>query len=67
MSKYVDRSYGVEIDEKQSLPIDLKESIRVLSKLREAPWNYAESTKELPRSSHEVRDGHWNSVSKDAP
>ncbi|GAU12715.1 hypothetical protein TSUD_122070 [Trifolium subterraneum] len=67
MSKYADRSYGVEIDEKQSVPIDLKESIRVLSKLREAPWNYTESTRELPRSSHEVRDGHWNSVSKDAP
>ncbi|XP_045825207.1 protein LONGIFOLIA 2 [Trifolium pratense] len=67
MSKYVDRSYGVEIDEKQSVPIDLKESIRVLSKLREAPWHYAESTRELPRSSHEVRDQHWNSVSKDAP
>ncbi|XP_058764596.1 protein LONGIFOLIA 2-like isoform X2 [Vicia villosa] len=66
-SKYVDRSYGVEIDEKQSLPIDLRESIRVLSKLREAPWHYGENTKELPRSSHDVKDGHWNSVSKDAP
>ncbi|KAL5077974.1 hypothetical protein RYX36_016958 [Vicia faba] len=66
-SKYVDRSYGVEIDEKQSVPIDLKESIRVLSKLREAPWHYGETTRELPRSLHDVKDGHWNSVSKDAP
>ncbi|CAL5201799.1 unnamed protein product [Lathyrus oleraceus] len=66
-SKYVDRSYGVEIDEKQSVPIDLKESIRVLSKLREAPWHYGDTTRELPRSSYEVKDGHWNSVSKDAP
>ncbi|XP_004516159.1 protein LONGIFOLIA 1 [Cicer arietinum] len=64
LSKYVDRSYGVEIDAKQSAPIDLKESIRVLSKLREAPWHYAE-TRELPRSSHEVKDGHWHSISKD--
>lgn len=67
MSKYVDRSYGVEIDEKQSVPIDLKESIRVLSKLRDAPWHYAESTRENPRSSQEVKDGHWHSISKDAP
>lgn len=67
MSKYVDRSYGVEIDEKQSVPIDLKESIRVLSKLRDAPWHYAETARENPRSSQEVKDGHWHSISKDAP
>lgn len=67
MSKYVDRSYGVEIDEKHSVPIDLKESIRVLSKLRDAPWHYADSTRENPRSSQEVKDGHWHSISKDAP
>jgi len=67
MSKYVDRSCGVEIDEKQSVPIDLKESIRVLSKLRDAPWHYAETARENPRSSQEVKDGHWHSISKDAP
>ncbi|TKY73294.1 LONGIFOLIA 2 protein [Spatholobus suberectus] len=66
LSKSVDESYRVGIDGKQSVPIDLKESIRVLAKLREAPWYYAE-TKELPRSSHEVKDGHWHSISKDAP
>ncbi|KAJ1428088.1 DUF3741-associated sequence motif [Sesbania bispinosa] len=66
LSKSVDGSYGVGIDGKQSVPIDLKESIRVLAKLREAPWYYAE-TRELPRSSNEIKDGHWNSISKDAP
>ncbi|KAL3024838.1 hypothetical protein AAZX31_04G147300 [Glycine max] len=66
LSKSVDGSYRVGIDGKQSVPIDLKESIRVLAKLREAPWYYAE-TKELPRSSHEVKDGHWHSISKGAP
>ncbi|XP_020208263.1 protein LONGIFOLIA 2 [Cajanus cajan] len=66
MSKSVDGSYRVGIDGKQSVPIDLKESIRVLAKLREAPWYHAE-TKEPPRSSHEVKDGHWHSISKDAP
>ncbi|XP_061376724.1 protein LONGIFOLIA 2-like [Gastrolobium bilobum] len=66
MSKSVDGSYRVGIDGKQSVPIDLKESIRVLTKLRETPWYYAE-TREHPRSSHEVKDGHWHSISKDAP
>ncbi|ESW10354.1 hypothetical protein PHAVU_009G202300 [Phaseolus vulgaris] len=65
LPKFVDGSYRVGIDGKQSVPIDLKESIRVLAKLREAPWYYAE-TKELPRSSHEVKDGPWHSISKDA-
>lgn len=66
LSKSVDGAYGVGIDGKQSAPIDLKESIRVLAKLREAPWYYAE-TRELPRSSHEAKDGHWHSIPKDAP
>ncbi|KAK7328425.1 hypothetical protein VNO77_22531 [Canavalia gladiata] len=66
LSKSVDGSYGVGIDGKQNVPIDLKESIRVLAKLREAPWYYAE-TKELPRSTHEVKDGVRHSIPKDAP
>ena len=66
LSKPVDGPYGVGIDGKQSVPIDLKESVRVLAKLREAPWYYAE-TREHPRPSHEVKDGHWHSISKDAP
>ncbi|CAJ1975399.1 unnamed protein product [Sphenostylis stenocarpa] len=64
LPKYVDGTYRVGIDGKQSVPIDLKESIRVLAKLREAPWYYAE-TKELPSSLHEVKDGPWHSISKD--
>ncbi|KAL2340665.1 hypothetical protein Fmac_008605 [Flemingia macrophylla] len=66
LSKSVDGSYRVGIDGKQSVPIDIKEPIHVLAKLREAPWCYSE-TKELPRSSHEVKDGHWHSIPKDAP
>ncbi|BAT79806.1 hypothetical protein LR48_Vigan04g032400 [Vigna angularis] len=65
LPKSVDGSYRGGIDGKQSVPIDLKESIRVLAKLREAPWYYAE-TKELPRSSHDVKDGPWHSNAKDA-
>jgi len=52
-------------DRKQT-PIDLKESLKVLAKLRETPRHYVEA-KELPRLSNEVRDGHWHSISKDAP
>ncbi|KAL3018261.1 hypothetical protein AAZX31_05G019200 [Glycine max] len=47
-------------------PVDLRESLRVLAKLREAPRHYVEA-KELPRLSYEVKDGHWHSISKDAP
>ncbi|KAK7330277.1 hypothetical protein VNO77_24467 [Canavalia gladiata] len=54
------------INGKQNVPIDLKESLQVLAKLREAPLHYVEP-KELPRSLCEVKDGHWHSISKDAP
>ncbi|XP_027921193.1 protein LONGIFOLIA 2-like [Vigna unguiculata] len=53
------------VDRKQT-PIDLKESLRVLAILRETPRHYVEA-KELPRLSNEVKDGHWHSISKDAP
>ncbi|CAJ1944207.1 unnamed protein product [Sphenostylis stenocarpa] len=53
------------VDRKQT-PIDLKESLRVLAKLREAPRHYVEA-KELPRLSNEAKDGHWHSISKDPP
>ncbi|OIV99970.1 hypothetical protein TanjilG_26308 [Lupinus angustifolius] len=58
----------VGIDGKQSVPIDIKDPLRVLSKLREAPW-YCGEAREPPRlSSYEVKDGgHWHSISKDAP
>lgn len=65
-SKTVDGYDRDGIDGKQSVPIDLKDSMRVLAKLREAPWHYGEA-RELPRVSCEVKDGHWHSVSKDAP
>ncbi|KAM7278819.1 hypothetical protein ACFE04_005953 [Oxalis oulophora] len=41
-------------------PVDLKESLRVLAKLREAPWYY----NEIKESS---KDGSWNSIAKDPP
>ncbi|KAI4335893.1 hypothetical protein L6164_014490 [Bauhinia variegata] len=61
-----DASYGIGIEGKQGVPIDLNESLRVLAKLREAPWYYGDA-RELPRSSYEVKDGQWHSFSKDAP
>ncbi|KAL1291333.1 hypothetical protein HN51_059881 [Arachis hypogaea] len=64
--KAVDGSYGVGIDGKQSVPVDLNDSMRVLAKLREAPWYYGE-TREHLRLSHEVKDGKWYSISKDSP
>ncbi|XWS51239.1 hypothetical protein CRYUN_Cryun12cG0159600 [Craigia yunnanensis] len=62
----VDGSYGVGINGKQNVPADLKESLRVLAKLREAPWYYNNEARELQRSSHEA-NGSWNSMSRDAP
>ncbi|XP_020225702.1 protein LONGIFOLIA 1 isoform X2 [Cajanus cajan] len=54
------------VEGKQNTPIDLKETLQVLAKLREAPRHYVEA-KELPRLSSEVKDGQWHSISKDAP
>ncbi|KAJ8553727.1 hypothetical protein K7X08_024405 [Anisodus acutangulus] len=48
-------------------PVDLKESLRVLAKLREAPW-YSSEHRELSRSlSYHSKDTSSLSVSKDAP
>ncbi|KAJ8536322.1 hypothetical protein K7X08_034723 [Anisodus acutangulus] len=48
-------------------PVDLKESLRVLAKLREAPW-YSSEHRELTRSlSYHSKDSSSLSVSKDAP
>ncbi|CAL0325759.1 unnamed protein product [Lupinus luteus] len=58
----------VAIDGKQSVPIDINDPLRVLSKLREAPWYYGEAREPSRLSSYEVKDGvHWHSISKDAP
>ncbi|KAF8408223.1 hypothetical protein HHK36_007368 [Tetracentron sinense] len=64
--KCVDGSYGVGINGKPRVPTDLKESLRVLAKLREVPRNFNEA-RELPRSSYAAKDGSLPSVPKDAP
>ncbi|GMI76777.1 TON1 Recruiting Motif 4, LONGIFOLIA 3 [Hibiscus trionum] len=58
-------SYGAGINGKQNVRDDLKESLRVLSKLRESPWYYNNEAREPQRSSHEA-NGSWNSMSRDA-
>lgn len=66
LSKHDDGSNAVGISGKQNTSVDLKESLRVLAKLREAPWYYND-TRENPRSSsYELKDGSWHSVSRDA-
>lgn len=65
-SKSVDGSYAVGTNGKPKLPSDLHESLRVLEKLKEAPWNFSEVRKP-PRSSCERKDNSSFSVSKDAP
>lgn len=52
--------------EKHHSASDLKESLRVLAKLREAPWYYNNEAREFQRSSHEA-NGSWNSTSREAP
>lgn len=66
LPKSLDGSCGVGVNMKQNAPVDLKESLKVLAKLREAPWYYNEA-KELPTSSYESKDGPWSSISRDAP
>ncbi|XP_019451759.1 PREDICTED: protein LONGIFOLIA 2-like isoform X2 [Lupinus angustifolius] len=58
----------VGIDGKESAHIDVKDSLRVLAKLREVPWHYGEAIEPSRLSSYEVKDGgNWYSISKDAP
>lgn len=66
LSKSEDGSYAVGINGKSKLPLDLNESLRVLSKLKEAPWYFNEA-REPPRSSCERKDTSLFPVSKDAP
>lgn len=66
LSKPMDGSNGVRINEKQNMPADLKESLRVLAQLREAPWHYNED-RDHPRSSYESKDSVWHTSPKDAP
>ncbi|XP_050376897.1 protein LONGIFOLIA 2 isoform X2 [Argentina anserina] len=66
LSKPIDGSNGVRTNEKQIMSADLRESLRVLAQLREAPWQYNED-RDHPRSSYESKDNFWNTVAKDAP
>ncbi|XP_057464949.1 protein LONGIFOLIA 1-like [Actinidia eriantha] len=66
LSKSNDGSCSVGINEKQTLPVDLKESLRVVAKLREAPWCYNESL-ERSRSLCESKDRSVFPAPKDAP
>ncbi|CAN1839910.1 Protein LONGIFOLIA 1 [Linum perenne] len=65
-SKSADGSYGVANSKiNQNVPADVQESLRVLAKLREAPW-YHNETREHARPSYESKD-IWSTVTKDAP
>ncbi|XP_006345115.1 protein LONGIFOLIA 2 [Solanum tuberosum] len=65
--KNFDGAYDSGPNGKQNLSVDLKESLRVLAKLREAPW-YSSEHRELTRSlSYHSKDTSTLSVSKDAP
>ncbi|CAN4086244.1 unnamed protein product [Withania somnifera] len=65
--KNFDGAYDSGPNGKQNLPVDLKESLRVLAKLREAPW-YSSEDRELTRSlSYHSKDTSSISVSKDTP
>ncbi|XP_031258058.1 protein LONGIFOLIA 1-like [Pistacia vera] len=66
LSKSGDGSYDVGVSGKQSMPADIKESLRVLAKFREVPWYYNEG-RDLSRSQYEVKEGSWLTISKDAP
>lgn len=60
-------SYGLGLKGKQDLPVDLKESLRVLSKFQETPW-YPSEPRELSRSaSYQSKDGSFFSIAKEAP
>ncbi|KAJ8752289.1 hypothetical protein K2173_003925 [Erythroxylum novogranatense] len=57
---------GVRNNGKQKVSDDLKESLRVLAKLQQAP-RYSRETREHPRSSYESKDGSSHTMSNDAP
>ncbi|KAG1368658.1 protein LONGIFOLIA 1 [Cocos nucifera] len=66
LSKSVDRSYVIAVDGKSTLPANLDESLRVLVKLKEAPWYFSEAS-EQPRSSCEAKDASFFPISREAP
>jgi len=64
LSKSVDGSLGAGIKGKHDVPADIKESLKVLAKLRDAPWYYDE--REFPQLSSESKEGISLSVPRDA-
>uniref|UniRef100_A0A5B6ZJG7 DUF4378 domain-containing protein n=2 Tax=Davidia involucrata TaxID=16924 RepID=A0A5B6ZJG7_DAVIN len=66
LSKFTDGSYSVGVSGKQNLPVDFKESLRVLAKLQEAPWYFNEA-RDHSRSSCDSKDGPLFSIPKDTP
>ncbi|CAN6477161.1 unnamed protein product [Victoria cruziana] len=62
--KLVDESPVKGISGKPKAPADLKESLRVLARLKEGPWCLSES-RDSPRASYEAKDASWCSVSKE--
>ncbi|XP_077211302.1 protein LONGIFOLIA 1-like [Tasmannia lanceolata] len=66
LSKSLDGSNVVGTNGKPRMPVDINESLRVLSKLKEAPW-YFSKAREPSRSLCDAKDASLFSGSKDAP
>ncbi|RZR93579.1 hypothetical protein BHM03_00022140 [Ensete ventricosum] len=66
LSKSMDASRTTEIDGRSRMHIDIGESLRVLAKLKKAPWYFSEAT-EPPRKSYEAKDTSFYPPSKEAP
>ncbi|XP_073123193.1 protein LONGIFOLIA 1 [Henckelia pumila] len=60
-------SHGLCPDKNSATAADLKESLRVLAKLQEAPWYHNEPRELLRSASYHSKDGSSFSVSKDLP
>ncbi|CAN1795945.1 Protein LONGIFOLIA 2 [Linum perenne] len=52
---------------KKNLQVDPHESLRVLSKIREAPWQHHNEAREHARPSHESSRDIWSTITKDSP
>lgn len=67
MSKCADISSRVARNQKQDIPIDIEETIRVLAKLKDASWNFDEASGR-PRTSYENEAQlRKNLISRDSP
>ncbi|KAG1341953.1 protein LONGIFOLIA 1 [Cocos nucifera] len=65
-SKLMDETSKLGIDGKQKMPMDPKESLRVLKQLKEAPCYFSEAS-ELPKSSYEAKHASLDPVSSETP